>query len=108
MDRLKRNASTLKLLRGAKKPFQKAVLKKSKDDLVKWICDISFNVLKGTAPISKQIKKRLSRHKSSLRKLIDQKLSLKKKRKVIQSGGFLSALMAAAIPILGSLFGLAK
>ena len=108
MDRLKRNASTRKLLHGAKPSIQKAVLKKSKDDLVKCFCDISFNVLKGTAPISKQHKKRLSRHKSSLRKLIDRKLSLKKKRKVIQSGGFLSALLAAAIPILGSLIGLAK
>ena len=108
MDRLKRNASTLKLLCSAKKPFQKAVLEKSKDDLIKCICDISFNVLKGTAPISRQNKKRLSRHKSSLRKLTDRKLSLKKKRKVIQSGGFLSALLGAAIPILGSLFGLAK
>ena len=97
MDRLKRNASTLKLLRGTKKSFQKAVLEKSKDDLVKCICDISFNVLKGTAPISKQDKKRLSRHKSSLRKLIDRKLSLKKKRKVIQSGGFLSVLLTATI-----------
>ena len=108
MDRLKRNASTLKLLCGAKKPFQKVVLEKSKDDLIKCICDISFNVLKGSATISKQNKKRLSCHKSSLSKLIDRKLSLKKKRKVIQSGGFLLALSATAIPILGSLFGLAK
>ena len=108
MDRLKRNASTLKLLRGTKKSFQKAVLEKSKDDLVKCICDLSFNVLKGTAPISKQDKKRLSRHKSSLRKLIDRKLSLKNKRKVIQSGGFLLALLTATISILGCLFSLAK
>ena len=81
MDRLKRNASTLKLLHGAKPSFQKAVLKKSKDDFVKCVCDLSFNVLKGTAPISKQHKKRLSCHKSSLCKLIDRKLSLKKKEK---------------------------
>ena len=108
MDRLRSNASTLKLLRGAKKSFQNAVLEKSKDDLVKCICDISFNVLKGTAPISKQNKQQLSRHKSSLCKLFDRKLSLKKTEKVNQSGGFLSTLLAAAIPILGSLFGLAK
>ena len=57
MNQLKRNASTLKLLCGAKKPFQKAVLEKSKDDLIKCICDISFSVSKGTALISKQNKK---------------------------------------------------
>ena len=57
MDRLKRNASTRKLLCDAKKPFQKAVLEKSKDGLIKCICDISFNFLKGTAPILKQNKK---------------------------------------------------
>ena len=85
MDRLKRNTSTLKLLCGAKKPFQKAVLEKSKDDLKKCICNINFNVLKGTAPISRQNKKRLSRHKSSLHKLIDRKLSLKKREKLFKA-----------------------
>ena len=107
MDRLKRNASTIKLLCGAN-PLRKAVVEKSKDDLIRCLCDISFNILKGTAPISQQHKNRLAKHKSSLRRLIDCKLPLKKKRKIIQSGGFLSALLGAAIPLLGSLFGLVK
>ena len=108
MDRLKRNASTIKLLCGTNPSLRKAVVEKSKDDLIRCLCDISFNILKGTAPISQQHKKRLAKHKSSLRKLIDRKLPLKKKRKIIQSGGFLSALISAAIPLLSSLFGLAK
>ena len=108
MNRLKRNASTLKLLHGAKKSLQNAVLENAKNDLIECICEISLNVLKGTAPISRQYKKRLTRHKTSLRKLVDRKLSLKKKRNIIQTGGFLPALLGAVIPILGSLFGLAK
>ena len=108
MDRLKRNASTIKLLYGANPSLRKAVVEKSKDDLIRCLCDVSFNILKGTALISRQHKKRLTKHKSSLRKLIDRKLPLKKKRKIIQSGGFLSALIGAAIPLLSSLFGLAK
>ena len=101
MDRLKRNASTLKLLHGAKPSFQKAVLKKSKDDFVKCVCDISYNVLKGTAPISKQHKKRLSRHKSSLRKLIDRKLSLKKKEKSDSKWRFSLGVIDRSDPCFG-------
>ena len=72
------------------------------------ICEIFLNVLKGTAPISRQYKKRLTRHKTLLLKLVDRKLSLKKKKNIIQSGGLLPALLGAVIPILESLFGLAK
>ena len=108
MDRLKRNAFTIKLLCGTNPSLRKAVVEKSKDDLIRCLCDISFNILKGTAPISQQHKKQLAKHKSSLRKLIDCQLPLKKKKKIIQSGGFLSALISAAIPLLSSLFGLAK
>ena len=84
------------------------MLENAKNDLIECICEISLNVLKATAPISRQSKKRLTRHKTSLRKLVDRKLSLKKKRNIIQSGDFLPALLGAVIPILGGLFGLAK
>ena len=95
-------------MHGAKKSLQNAVLENAKNDLIECICDISLNFLKGTAPISKQYKKRLTQHKTSYCMLADRKLSLKKKRNIIQSGGFLPALLGAVIPILGSLFGLAK
>ena len=108
MDWLKRNASTLKPLCGAKPSLRKAVVEKFKEDLIRCICDISFNVLKGTASISQQHKNQLAKHKSSLRRLVDSKLPLEKKREIIQSDGFVSALLGAAISILGSLFGLAK
>ena len=108
MGRLKRNASTIKLLCGANSSLRKAVVEKAKDDLIRCLCDISFNILKGTAPILRLHKNRLAKHKSSLHRLTDCKLPLKKKRKIIQSGGFLSVLLGAAIPLLGSLLGLAK
>jgi len=40
-----------------------------------------------------------------LRKLVDRKVSVKKKRKVIQVGGFLGALLSAVIPTVASLIG---
>ena len=64
MNRLKRNASTLKLLHGAKKSSQNMVLEHAKNDLIECICNIFLNVLKGTAPISRQYKKQLIKHKN--------------------------------------------
>jgi hypothetical protein len=56
-------------------------------------------VLNGNIPISEEEKKRLKRHKYSLRELVKKKTSDKKRKHLIQEGGFLGAL----IPILGGL-----
>ena len=89
--------------------LKKVILSKASDDLVRCICDISHKVLSGTAEISRPHKKRLAKHKNSLRKLVDRKLSLSRKKKIIQKGGFLGALLSAAIPaITGLLSNLGK
>jgi len=40
-----------------------------------------------------------------LRKLVLKKTSLKNKRKIVQTGGFLGALLGPIVSVLGSLFG---
>ena len=69
-------------------------------ELVHCICDCVLNVLNGNIPISEEEKKRLKRHKYSLRELVKKKTSDKKRKHLIQEGGFLGAI----IPILGGLF----
>jgi hypothetical protein len=49
--------------------------------------------------------KKLSRHKHTLRALALKKTSLTKRKKLLQKGGFLAALLPAIIPALASLLG---
>jgi len=47
--------------------------------------------------------KKLARHKKTFRKLILKKTSLKAKRKILQSGGFLGLLIPPVLGLLSSL-----
>ena len=68
-------------------------------ELVHCICDCVLNVLNGNIKLEPEEKQRLKRHKNCLRELVKKKTSDKKKKHLIQEGGFLGAL----IPILGGL-----
>ena len=70
-------------------------------ELVQCICDCVQNVLNGNIPVNEEEKKRVKRHKYCLRELVKKKTSDKKRKHLIQEGGFLGAL----IPILGGLVG---
>jgi len=47
----------------------------------------------------------LKRHKKALRDIAKKKVSLKRKRKIIQTGGFLAPLLSAVVPANMSLLG---
>ena len=68
-------------------------------ELAHCICDCVLNVLNGNIPLEYEEKERLRRHRKSLRELVKKKTSDKKRKHLIQEGGFLGAL----IPILGGL-----
>ena len=70
-------------------------------ELVHCVCDCVYNILQGNIPISEEEKERLKWHKEELRKLTKKKTSDREKKRIIQEGGFLGAL----IPILGGLVG---
>ena len=90
----------------------KAILKCADAGLIRCLCECVLNILKGNVAISPSQKQKLSQHKKSLRKLIDKREGLKKKKKILQKGGFLGALIPAIAPIitnlLGGLFGGAR
>jgi hypothetical protein len=67
------------------------------------LCECAKNLLKGQAPLKACHLKKLSRHKHTLRKLALKSTSLKQRKRLIQKGGFLAALLPALIPALGSL-----
>lgn len=69
------------------------------------ICECCVNVLNGVIPLTDEQKTLLSKHKHRLRRLAWKKLSLAKKKQILQTGrGFLGALLIPAVTLLSSLF----
>ena len=102
--RLKKNHPTLKLLHKAKPKLVKAGINNSLPDFIHCLVDCCHNLLKGNIQITKQQKKRLEPYKETLRKLT-KPISVNRKQKLIQRGGFLTALLSAVIPTLAGLVG---
>src|SRR5688572_13422310 len=93
------------LQKSSPKVRNKLAKKHCSPEFIKCICECAKNVLVGNVALSAEHKRRLERHKRSLRKLILKKTSMKAKKKLIQSGGFLGALLGPIVKVLGGLFG---
>lgn len=100
---VKKHGDFLKVLAKCNAKQRKALILNINPNLLKCLCECSLNVLKGNVKLTSNQKKQLSRHKRTLRTLVDRKISTKRKKKILQKGGFLPALLA---PILSTLAGL--
>ncbi len=103
---VQRNLPLLKLLSKAKQPTIKAILKDPQcEEVCKAVCELAANLLAGNLKISTKDKAKLKRYKHTLRCLAKGKsLSLKRKRGLLQKGGFLGALLKPLVSIVSGLF----
>ena len=103
--RLHRHVNLLKTLHRASPATRSKLLKSCCDgDFVSCITECVKNLLKGNVPLNSAQKKKLAAKKKILRQFALKKTSLGKKQKLIQSGGFLGALLGPIISVLGGLF----
>ena len=103
--RLKKHLPLLQWLSKAKPQSSKALLKTADKEVLDTVRECCLNVLKGNVPLTSQQKKRLHKHKHTLRRLASTKrISDKTKRKLVQKGVFLAALLgpilSAVLPML--------
>jgi hypothetical protein len=91
------------MLRDAKPKLRKTIL--GDKGLLTCLCECSKNILKGNVPLSPVQKRKLRRHRRSLRELTLKKISKKKKNKILQKGGFLGALITPILSLLGGMLG---
>lgn len=106
--RFRRNYKFLKELKKAKKVKRRQLLESAPKDSILCLCDCANNILRGNVPLKLREKKCLSHHKSTLRALASGKRSkdIKKKRKLlIQKGGFLPMLLAPILSVASGLLG---
>lgn len=89
------------------KKNRKLLLKKHKWPLLRALCKCCLNILKGTVPIKDlKIKKKLKHFKRHIRALADKKVNKTKKKKiVIQQGGFIGPLLSVLAPLVGTIVG---
>jgi hypothetical protein len=90
------------------KANQNDILQKAKSPLINKICECVLNILNGKVKISIEDYEKLKPYKKVFRKLLDKKLKIKEKRKlIIQKGGFLQIilpLITAAVDLFSTLF----
>jgi hypothetical protein len=104
MKKIKSNFNTLQLLKDAKPKLRKAIIANCTPELLKCICECVVNVLKGNLTLSSCAKRKLQKHKGQRRKVADKSVSpAKKKRIIVQKGGFIGPLLAAVLQTLASI-----
>ena len=102
MERVLRNEIFLKFLNLSKNNTRKSVICCSNKDQILSICDCVFNILNGNLGINKIHEYKLYKKRKHLRHLL-KKSSIKTKKKILQTGGFLNILIPAIISGLSSI-----
>lgn len=101
--RIKRHAKALHYLASCDSNISKSVIKASKPDLICCLSEICHNLLRGNIPLTTKEKTKLTRYKKEIRGVADKKLTQQSKKRLIQKGGFLSALLAPLVSLVGPL-----
>jgi len=104
-DRMRRFLPVLKRINKLGDKAKKQYVKKCNKEFVDCISECAKNVLRGNVPLTARQNAKLRRNKHNLRALSIKKTSLRKKRRIIQKGGFLGAILTPILSILGGLLG---
>jgi len=102
-ERVKKYLPLLKLIRRLGDRAKKAYVRKCTREFIDCVSECAKNVIKGNVPLTNRQKTNLRRKRYDLRALSKKKTSLRSKRKILQKGGFLTALLPPVLAVLGSL-----
>ena len=100
MKRIQSNEHSLHVLKDARPILRRAILANSDKKLTNSVGECALNVLHGNVKLSKCAKRKLRKFRRQLRTVADRHVSLARKKKVIiQSGGFI-VLLSAVLPTI--------
>lgn len=100
---IEENREFLKLLSQSKTHKRRKIITKATKGNINALSELALNTLLGNVPFDSTHKKKLKRHRFSIRHLA-KKISLKKKKEfLVQKGGFLPLLITPILSILGGL-----
>ena len=102
-QRVKKNACLLHYLAQGKPRICNAIIAESDRDTINVLCECAKNLLAGNLKVTPSQFRKLKRHKAGLRTLVRKSVSLRQKKRTLQKGGFLGALLAGVIPAIAGL-----
>jgi hypothetical protein len=102
---IKHYVHQLKKLKSTRAKNRRKILESADKGLFKAVGESAKNCLKGNVALNRKQFSCLRKHKHSLRKLANKKTSLKERKRIIQRGGFLGALLGPVIKAIASIFG---
>ena len=103
MRRIRSNYHKLHALKEARPKLRNAIISNCDKDLVHSVSECALNVLRGNVKLSDCKKRKLSKFKHQLRAVVDRRLPIASKKKlIIQRGGFLVPLLTAVLPSLAT------
>lgn len=102
-QRMRRYLPVLKKITRMGDKARRHYLKNCDKALVDCFSECAKNILKGNVSLSGRQFSRLKREKTNVRALASRRTSLRKKRSIVQRGGFIQALLMPAIATLGGI-----
>ena len=103
ISRIKKNEAFLRLVHNTNSKQRKELIRTASKDQILSVCECAFNILRKNVGLSPPQVTQLRKAKKIVYLIVDPKVSVAKKKKILeQSGGFLPLLLA---PILGSVLG---
>ena len=102
-DRVRKYLPVLKRVRRLGEKAKREYVRKCDNEFIRCVSKCAENVIKGNVPLTNRQMKNLRRKRYDLRTLSSGKTSLRAKRKVLQKGGFLTALLPPVLSLLGGL-----
>ena len=103
-ERFAKLAPLLRRLKHSVGKKRRDIIRKCDNDLICSLSECCHNALKGNVLLTSAQKVKLRRHKHNLRNLSTKKTSIKARKKILQRGGFLGALITPILSVLGNLF----
>ena len=90
MERIKSSFYKLRTLKDAKPKSRKAIISNCDKELINSISECALHVLRGNVKLLESQKKRLRKYKGRLRTVVDKRVPMARKKRLIkQRGGFL-------------------
>lgn len=82
-QRVKKHLALYKLLVDTTKPQRVAIVKTLSPGQLRAVLEAIYNVLRGTCPVSDQLKKKLFRQRRDIRRLVSKEFSLQQRQRLL-------------------------
>jgi len=102
-ERTQRYLPLLKRINKLGDRAKRQFVKNCDKEFVSCVSECAKNIIKGNVPLTSGQMNRLRRERNNIRSLALKKTSVKKKKRILQKGGLLGAILPPIISVLGSL-----